>query len=1016
MTETLRTPLHGLATGSTFAGRYQIIEELGKGGMGRVYKVFDTKIHEKVALKLIKPEVALDRETLERFSNEMKLARKVGHRNVCRMFDLGEADGVHFLTMEYVQGEDLKSMVRMSGTLSIGAVLSIGKQVADGLSEAHRLGIVHRDLKPQNIMIDKGGNAKIMDFGIARSIREKGITGPSVMIGTPEYMSPEQVEAKEVDERSDIYSLGIILYEMGTGHVPFGGETALSIAMKHKGERPRNPKEINPAIPDDLSSVILKCLEKDRAGRYQTAAEVRSELEKIEKGIPTTERISPKTKLSPSREITVKFRPRQIIIPASLVVFLIIAALVLWKVVLWKPLPLLPEQRRSIAIVSFENQTGDKNFDFLSRAIPDILITRLEQTGSLSVTTWDRLLDLLKQVKKPDVQFIDKDLGLELCRLDGTEVLAQGSFIKTGEMFAINVRLFDVAANRLLKTASSSGEGETSILKTQIDQLSKDIAKGFGISDRRVAADTAKAAEMTTSSPEAFKWYLMGKENFYKLDMPSAQRNLEKAVEIDPAFAMAYLSLFYTYADFGRPADARQAIEKAMTLAGKLGEKDRLLVEAAYAGPIENNLPKRIKILEEIIRKYPKEKTSLTLLGDILTSKGEFERALGLYEKASTLDPYDSYPVNSMIFALAALGRVDQEIDRLKDLLTRVPADFNSYDSLGLLYILSGNLDKAIVAFEDALAIKPDFWFPLLHIAYPLALKEDYSEVFSRLDKMSAVVATPYYKAIASYYRAFFRFWMGNRTKALSDLESAEKLMNDNKISGPFNASIHDLRVWVYLEGDEIEAGLQEIETTTEINKNDLPNLPRWECRRELALAFSYLKKGRLDSVKESLDRAKVSLERVESSTLRNLLGRQANILSAELALKEGRFNNIDGSFDKMTAYDFLNVVQSSTFTVQLHLPSLQDARARAFVGLGKIDNAIAGYETLITFDPKSRERLFIHPLYHYRLGKLYEQKGLKDKANAQYSHFLDLWKDADPGRPEVEDAKARLTRLKSAN
>ncbi|MGB6865902.1 MAG: serine/threonine-protein kinase, partial [Candidatus Aminicenantaceae bacterium] len=307
VTETIEAPKEELTRGTTFAGRYEIIEELGKGGMGRVYRVEDTKLEQEVALKLIKPEIAKDKKTIERFRNELKLARNIRHKNVCGMFDLGETEGANFITMEYVRGEDLRSLIRRIGQLPVGKSVSIANQICDGLAEAHRLGVVHRDLKSNNIMIDKEGNVRIMDFGIARSLETKGITGAGVMIGTPEYMSPEQVEGTDVDQRSDIYSLGVILYEMVIGRVPFEGDTPFTIGMKHKGETPKNPKELNTQISDDLNRVILRCLEKEKERRYQNAGEVRSELTNIEKGIPTTERIVPERKPLTSREITVQF-------------------------------------------------------------------------------------------------------------------------------------------------------------------------------------------------------------------------------------------------------------------------------------------------------------------------------------------------------------------------------------------------------------------------------------------------------------------------------------------------------------------------------------------------------------------------------------------------------------------------------------------------------------------------------------------------------------------------------------
>ncbi len=273
-TKTLEIPTEELIKGNTIAGRYEIIEELGEGGMGRVFRVQDTKVNEEVALKLIKSEIASDKKTIERFKGELKTARKIRHKNVCGMYDLGEEKGLHFITMEYVSGENLKSLIQKKKRLDAEKIISIAKQVCEGLSEAHRLGVVHRDLKPSNIMIDKEGNARIMDFGIAHSLKTKGITDEGVIVGTPDYMSPEQVVGRDVDQRSDIYSLGVILYEMITGQVPFVGDTALSVAYQHTHEPPRDPRALNDQIDKHVSDLVLKCLEKDKENRFQSAVEV----------------------------------------------------------------------------------------------------------------------------------------------------------------------------------------------------------------------------------------------------------------------------------------------------------------------------------------------------------------------------------------------------------------------------------------------------------------------------------------------------------------------------------------------------------------------------------------------------------------------------------------------------------------------------------------------------------------------------------------------------------------------
>jgi len=406
----------------------------------------------------LKPEIAADEKTIERFRNEIRLARKIAHRNVCKMYDLGEEKGTRFITMEYISGEDLRSSIRRFGQLPIGKSISIAKQICEGLAEAHSLGVVHRDLKSSNIMIDKKGNAHIMDFGIARSLESKGITGEGVMIGTPEYMSPEQVEVKEVDHRSDIYSLGVILYEMATGRLPFEGETPLGIAMKHKSEIPEDPRKLNTQIPDELGRLILRCLEKNRENRYQSAGEMRSELDSIEKGIPTTERIVPKKKPITSKEITVTFGLKRLFIPALVVVALIITALLIWQPWSQKQGVPIPLDKPSLAVMYFENNTGDGNLDHWRKALSELLIADLSQSKFLRVLSRDKLFNILTEMNLMEARsYSSKDIK-EVATRGRVNHILQGAYAKAGDNIRINIILQETSTGELIGSDVVGGE------------------------------------------------------------------------------------------------------------------------------------------------------------------------------------------------------------------------------------------------------------------------------------------------------------------------------------------------------------------------------------------------------------------------------------------------------------------------------------------------------------------------------------------------------------------------------
>ncbi len=643
VTKTLETSADEFTRGTSFANRYEIIEELGVGGMGKVFRAYDTKIKVEIALKILKPEIAADSKTIERFSNEIRLARDITHKNVCRMHDLNEDEGTQYITMEYVPGEDLKSFIKRVGQLPAEKAISLAKQICDGLSEAHRLGVVHRDLKPQNIMIDKEGNAKIMDFGIARSLKAGGMTREGVVIGTPDYMSPEQVEGKESDQRSDIYSLGVVLYEMVTGQVPFQGDTPFSIAMKHKTEDPLHPKKFNLQMPDDLAHVILKCMEKRREDRYQTAGEILSVLQKIETG--TTSIIEDRIKERPG-PANVKKQKRFTL--AATVVVVAMAIIVGGYLIFNRPrqdnaqdIVKVPgtEWKNSIAVLPFRDNSVNQDQAPICDAMTEAIIGRLTRIVDLKVISFHSMMAFKNTAR--DIKSIGEELNV-LTILDGSIQMEEKNI-------RINAQLIHAEDASNIWSDSYDRTLE-SIFQLQ-DDISQSIVQALQLElgPKSVSSDKKNQPR----NLEAYEYYIRGMHyikskfvlTFNEEDFQAGVEMFEKALEIDPDYAMAYFGLGWAYEHHFHVTGAKKdsdAVQEACEKAYSL-DPDSALINALRGYCLyeyQHEFEKAFQTLKDALSINPNIGEVNFLVGICYLYHGLYQQAIPLLLKAYELDPY----------------------------------------------------------------------------------------------------------------------------------------------------------------------------------------------------------------------------------------------------------------------------------------------------------------------------------------------------------------------------------------
>jgi serine/threonine protein kinase/Tfp pilus assembly protein PilF len=695
-TETLMTPIDEFTRGTLFANRYEIIEPLGRGGMGKVYRAEDTKIKQEIAIKLIRPEISSDKKTIERFSNELKMARMISHRNVGRMFHLGEEDGVHYITMEYVAGQNLKGLIKQSGRLALGTAIIIAEQICEGLQEAHKLGIVHRDLKPSNIMIDKDGSARIMDFGIARTTTGKGLTGAGIVIGTPEYMSPEQVDKKDVDQRSDIYSLGVILYKMLTGKVPFIGETPFSVALKHKSEAPTNPRALNAEIPEELNRIILKCLEKSLDARYQAVSELKADLKLVVRGLDTGQLDATMTSVTPPPRVRKRVHPAVYGLAALFLVLVLVFSIPSVREYVIVNLGLRPiPDSQYLAVLPFTVSTEDPQLNQISSGLVETLTNKLTQLESLQ--------ESLQIVPYVDVRGIT---STQQARNElGVNLVITGQLVPVLDNVRLMLSLIDTDRPQQLRSRDldASRENIHDLYEEAIYAVVEMLA--FEIKPEMGPILEAKG----TDNPDAWIFYLEGlgllleyQDEAAEKDRRDLDRSIElfnKAIEKDPSYALALVELGNATWEKWKETKEDVWVDQARAIYNRALRMDDSLPNLHLA------------------------------LGLMHGDSGEDELAVQCFLQALELDPAYSVARQQLAFAYEKMGKMNEAEQEYREVITLKPDYWPGYYYFGLFFCYQGRYEEGEEMFLKITALAPDITkgYDLLGYVYQRLEKYDFA-------------------------------------------------------------------------------------------------------------------------------------------------------------------------------------------------------------------------------------------------------------------------------------------------